>query len=228
MGPGGSYLRDFVYGAIDGTVTTFAVVAGVAGAGLATPVALILGVGNLVADGFSMAVSNFLGTRSEEQRRQRVRREEERHLALVPDGEREEVRQLLRARGFEGDILDQVVDVVTSDHDLWLDFMLREEHGLSAEDHRPFRAAAATFVAFVLVGVVPLTAFIVDALPGIDVDGVFRLSAAFTAMAFFAVGAMKGLVVGQRWWRSGVEVLAIGSAAAAFAFAAGAALGGLA
>ena len=101
-----SYLRDVVYGAIDGTVTTYAVVAGVAGAGLDAPVVLVLGTANLVADGFSMAVANYLGIRSEERRWHRIRREEERHIELVPAGEREEVRQLLARDGLSGELLD--------------------------------------------------------------------------------------------------------------------------
>jgi len=60
-----SYLRDWIYGGIDGTITTFAIVSGVAGAGLSPVVVLILGFANLFADGFSMAASNFLGTRAE-------------------------------------------------------------------------------------------------------------------------------------------------------------------
>ncbi|MGH8978267.1 MAG: VIT1/CCC1 transporter family protein, partial [Acidimicrobiia bacterium] len=55
IGPRRSYLRDLVYGAIDGTVTTFAVVAGVRGASLEATILVILGIANLVADGFSMA-----------------------------------------------------------------------------------------------------------------------------------------------------------------------------
>ena len=80
--PRPSYLRDFVYGAIDGAVTTFAIVAGVVGAGLSDSVIVILGFANLFADGFSMAASNFLGTRAEQQRRQRARAEEERQIEL--------------------------------------------------------------------------------------------------------------------------------------------------
>lgn len=222
-----SYLRDLVYGAIDGTVTTLAVVAGVVGAGLDHAVVVILGLANLAADGFSMAVSNFLGTRSEIQRRERLRREEMHHVAVVPEGEREEVRQLLAARGLEGAVLDDAVETVTADDDRWVDFMLREEHGLSAEAPNPLRAAAATFGAFVTVGVVPLVAFIVES-AGFDVAGPFVWSAGSTAVAFFAVGALKGRVVEQPWVRSGLEVLALGGGAAALAFGVGAALGGLA
>ena len=70
--PAVSYLRDFVYGAIDGAVTTFAVVAGARGANLGDSVVVILGVANLLADGFSMAVSNYLGTRAEREQRDRA------------------------------------------------------------------------------------------------------------------------------------------------------------
>ena len=109
-----SYLRDMVYGAIDGTITTYAVVAGVAGGGLDAPVVLVLGTANLVADGFSMAVANYLGIRSEERRWHRIQRDEERHIELVPAGEREEVRQLLARDGLSGELLDAATDAVTS------------------------------------------------------------------------------------------------------------------
>lgn len=83
---GPSLLRDLVYGAIDGTVTTFAVVSGVAGAGLSERVVIILGLANLLADGFSMAVGNYLSTRAANQQRRRAQLGEERHVALVPGG----------------------------------------------------------------------------------------------------------------------------------------------
>jgi VIT1/CCC1 family predicted Fe2+/Mn2+ transporter len=227
-GPGSSALRDFVYGAIDGIVTTFAVVAGVAGAGLATRVVLILGVANLAADGFSMAVSNFLGARSEEQRRQKYRRQEERHVAVVPAGEREEVRQLLAGWGLDDGLLDGVTDAVTHDPDRWVRFMMQLEHGFSPSRPSPTRAAVATFVAFVTIGFVPLAPFLSDALADGEAASPFMWSAALTAAAFFAVGVGKALVVAESWWRSGLETVVVGGAAATLAYVVGAVLGGVA
>ena len=227
-GPRASYLREFVLGAMDGTVTTFAVVAGATGAGLSAGVVVILGVANLLADGFSMAVGNFLGARSEEQRRARLRREEERHVDLVPAGEREELRQMLAAQGLGGDVLDQAVRAISADRGRWIDLMMQQEHGFAAHRQNPLRAAVATFAAFVTIGAVPLGAYIVDALPSVDVGSPFLWSMGLTAVAFSLVGALKGHVVDQTWWRSALEVLALGSAAAGLAFAVGVALGGLA
>jgi VIT1/CCC1 family predicted Fe2+/Mn2+ transporter len=225
--PAASYLRDFVYGAIDGAVTTFAVVAGAAGANLGDTVVVIMGVANLLADGFSMAVSNFLGTRAEREQRELARRGEERHVALIPEGEREEVRQLFAAKGFSGDDLERVVDVLTADRERWVDTMMTEELGYGVESSDPVRAAAATFVAFLVVGFLPLTVFVVDiATPG-GVGDPFAWSAVLTAVAFFAVGSLKARVVDQRWWRSGLETLAVGGAAAVVAYVVGVALQGI-
>lgn len=224
--PSSSYLRDFIYGAIDGAVTTFAVVAGVEGASLSTSVVLILGGANLIADGFSMAVSNFLGIRAERQQLERARLEEERHVRLVPEGEREEIRQIFAAKGFEGEDLERVVDVITADYDLWVSTMLREELGFGGVAPSPLRAGATTLAAFILVGSFPLLAFVFDAAAG-GLGNVFAWSTAMTAVAFFAVGSLKARFVEQAWWRSGLETLAIGGAAAVLAFAAGALLEGL-
>lgn len=222
--PARSHLRDFVYGAVDGAVTTFAVVAGVRGAGLDDRIVLILGAANLAADGFSMAVSNYLGSRAEAQELERARRMEERHVALAPEGEREEIRQIYAAKGFGGRSLEQIVSRITSEKKLWVDTMLREELGLSLSPVSPVRSGLATFAAFAAVGAVPLASFVLRRhFPG-AVSDPFQWSAALTAAAFFGVGALKGRFVGLRWWASGLETLAVGGVAAALAYAAGALL----
>jgi VIT1/CCC1 family predicted Fe2+/Mn2+ transporter len=220
--PSPSYLHDFIYGAVDGAVTTFAVVAGVAGANLDETVVIILGGANLIADGFSMAASNFLGSRAERQRRERARREEDLHIHLVPEGEREEIRQIYAAKGFEGEDLERVVDVITSDRELWAETMMSEELGFGSTEPNEYRAALSTLAAFITVGFLPLLVYVYDvAAPG-DVADPFLWSAVLTGIAFLVVGAMKARFVDQAWWRSALETLAVGGLAAVLAYAAGA------
>jgi len=222
--PSPSYLHDFIYGAVDGAVTTFAVVAGVAGASLDETVVIILGGANLVADGFSMAVSNFLGSRAERQQRERARREEHLHIRLVPEGEREEIRQIYAAKGFEGEELERVVDVITSDRELWAETMMSEELGFGRTEPNEYRAAVSTLAAFLTVGFLPLLVYVYDlAAPG-DVSEPFLWSAVLTGIAFVVVGGMKARFVDQTWWRSALETLTVGGLAAALAYAAGAIL----
>lgn len=223
-----SYLRDFVYGAVDGAVTTFAVVAGVAGARLDETVVIILGTANLLADGFSMAVSNFLGSRAERQERERALEEERRQIRLVPDGEREEIRQIFAGKGFEGEDLERVVEVITADPEVWAQTMMSEELGYGSTEPNEFRAAFSTFAAFLTIGSLPLAVYVYDlAVPG-SVGGAFAWSAVMTAVAFAVVGALKSRFVDQTWWRSALETLAVGGLAAVLAYAAGALLQGVA
>jgi VIT1/CCC1 family predicted Fe2+/Mn2+ transporter len=227
-GPRHSYLRDFVYGAIDGTVTTFAVVAGVVGADLKTGIILVLGVANLLADGFSMAVSNYLGTRAEQQQHFRARMIEEKHIEDIPEGEREEVRQIFAGKGFSGDQLEHVVDVITSDRQLWVETMMKEELGLPWHEVSALRAGVATMIAFVSVGTLPLIAYAIEAARPGTIGEPFLVSAVMTALAFVLVGAAKSRFVLASWWRSGLETLVVGGVAAALAYAAGVLLAGLA
>lgn len=222
-----SYLRDFVYGAIDGTVTTFAVVSGIAGAGLNPQIVVVLGLANLLGDGFSMAASNYLGTRTDEQLREKARAMELRHIRTAPEGEREEVRQIYAAKGFKNEDLERAVEIITSDEERWIDTMLVDELGIPLEGPSAIKAAVTTFFAFCIVGLLPLLAFIFGYFVPTSASTLYQVSTIVTAIAFFLVGTTKSLFVEQKWYRSGLETLAVGGAAALIAFLVGILLKGL-
>ncbi|MCC2098303.1 MAG: VIT1/CCC1 transporter family protein [Hyphomicrobiales bacterium] len=209
------YLRDWVYGGIDGTVTTFAVVAGAIGADLSARVVIILGAANLLADGFSMAAANYSGARAEADNIERLRRMEERHIELVPDGEREEIRQIFAAKGFAGETLDTVVDTITASRRMWVDTMLLEEHGVMASQHSPLIAGLYTFTAFVLCGLVPLLPY----LAGYSAS--MALATCMSAAVFFAIGSARSKWSFESWYVAGAKTLAIGLIAAALAYGVG-------
>jgi VIT1/CCC1 family predicted Fe2+/Mn2+ transporter len=220
-GPRVSYLRDVIYGGIDGTVTTFAVVAGAVGASLEARVVIILGVANLVADGFSMAAANYSGTKAEIEDTRRLRAMEERHVATDPEGERAEIREIFRGKGFEGADLEAIVTLITKRREVWIDTMLAEEFGRGGAVPSPMRAGLATFAAFVICGAIPLAPFV------LGLPSAAETATALTAAVFFAIGSARSRWSTRSWLRCGAETLAIGIAAAGAAYAVGRVLEGL-
>lgn len=216
-----NYLRDWVYGGIDGAITTFAIVAGVVGAGLSTKVILILGLANLLADGFSMAASNYSGTKTEVDELERFRQIEKKHIAQAPDGEREEVRQILMAKGLEGKSLEDAVEAITSNEETWINTMLIDEYNLSIHLRSPWMSGLATFLAFLIFGAVPLVPFF------LGLENAFLISFSTTAVAFFLIGAIKSRWSLAPWWKSALETLAIGLIASGIAYAIGDLVSGL-
>jgi VIT1/CCC1 family predicted Fe2+/Mn2+ transporter len=214
-GPRHNYLRDWIYGGIDGSVTTFAVVTGVVGAHLSPVVIVIMGFANLVGDGFSMAASNFLGTRTEHDDISHLAMLEHRHIDLTPDREREEVRQIFTAKGFEGADLERVVELITSDRERWVRTMLTEEYGLPQEARSPWLAAIATFSAFAICGLAPLVPFLTS------VARPLRLSILIAGAVFFAIGSVKSRWSTMPWWRSGLVTLSVGGVAAGLSYGVG-------
>ena len=214
-GPTHNYLRDWIYGGIDGSVTTFAVVSGVVGAQLSPWTILVLGFANLFADGFSMAASNFLGTKAELDDWRRLEAIENRHIELAPEGEREEVKQIFQLKGFEGEDLRRMVDLVTSDRQRWIHTMLTEEYGLPREVRSPWIAAVSTLTAFVVCGLVPLAPYL------LRLPQSLAVSMTMTGIVFFAIGSAKSKWSTTSWWQSGLTTFLVGAIAASLAYATG-------
>jgi VIT1/CCC1 family predicted Fe2+/Mn2+ transporter len=208
----GSYLSDTVYGALDGAVTTFAIVAGVAGAGLSPRVIVALGLANVLADGFSMAAGNYSGTKAERDDIARLRQLAEERARTDPAGERRVLRTILSRKGLSGRLLEEATDAVAADREAHVEMILVDGHGLSPVEPHPFRSALATFVAFLAAGMVPLVPFLFGA------AAAFQTSIWLTAAVFFAIGALKSRWSLAPWWRSGLETLAIGGVAAIIAY----------
>ncbi len=216
-------LEDFVYGATDGAVTTFAVVAGVVGASLSPAIVLILGFANLFADGFSMAVGNYLATKSQKEYIERARQREEWEIDNLAEQERQEIREIYASKGFKDEILEEIVRIITSRRKVWIDTMMKEELGLIEDKRRPFDTALTTFTAFNLIGIIPLLPFIALFVAGsfVSANDAFVYSVTFTAIAFFLIGVIKGRVLQKKLVRSGLSTLMVGAIAAMVAFVVG-------
>ena len=223
----GQYLADAVLGATDGIVTTFAVVAGAAGAYLSPGIVIIMGFANLLADGFSMSVGNYLGARSQQEYWREERRRESWEIENLPEAEREEVRRLYRRKGFEGEALERAVETITSDKGRWLEEMMREELGIQEEGVAPVTSGLVTFAAFFLAGFLPLWSYAMAFWNPSVAPLAFPLSVEVTAAGLFGVGAARRFMTRRSWWRSGLEILAVGGLAAACAFLVGYFLRGL-
>ena len=213
-----SLIRDAVLGAIDGCVTTFAVVAGATGGNVSERIILILGFSNLIADGFSMAASNYLGAKSLDEELEKAEADELAQIENAPEGEREEIRQIFAAKGIQGELLEKVTSIVTGNRAIWVRTMITEELGLRIGKARPLRAGTATFIAFILAGLIPLSAFII---PSLSPDARFTASCSATAAAFVAIGLLKGRILKRPLVISALQTLLLGGSAAGLAYAAG-------
>jgi VIT1/CCC1 family predicted Fe2+/Mn2+ transporter len=223
----GAYIGEAVYGALDGIVTTFAIVAGVTGAKLSAGVVLVLGFANLIGDGLSMGVGSYLSTKSKREYQQSERERERWEVENYPEGEIHEVREIYSRKGFQGEDLDRAVKVITSNKDIWVETMMNEELGIIEEEGHPFFNALSTFLAFVVAGFIPLLFFVLGlAFPEIARYS-FLISVILTAAILFVVGSLKVVVTQTSWWKSGFEMLIVGGAAATAAYLVGYFLQGL-
>ena len=211
------YLGEFVYGGIDGCVTTFAVVAGSVGAGLESAVIIILGFANLLADGFAMSVGAYLSSKSNKDNYEKHKQIEYWEIENLPEDEKEEIRDIYRAKGFSGDLLEKVVEVITSDKDRWVNDMMKEELEMIDEDKSPIYIGGVTYFSFILIGVIPLIVYVIDFIDPLE-QNLFVTASILTAIGFLIIGLLKAYVNQTQFWKGMLETLFLGGIAAVVAY----------
>ena len=219
-------IEDFVYGATDGAVTTFAIVAGVVGASLSPSIVIILGFANLFADGFSMAMGNYLSTRSRIEYVERERNRQNKEVQDLPEFKISEIKNIYAEKGFKDELLENLIKIIVSNRKIWVDVLMKEKMGISnVDDENPIFKATTTFVAFNVVGVIPLLPFIflyiINNPAGFTTNDIFIYSIVFTVLAFFCIGFITGKVVNKSSIRSGLITLIIGGIAALVSYMVG-------
>jgi len=211
------YLGEFVYGGIDGCVTTFAVVAGSVGAGLDSAIIIILGFANLLADGFAMSVGAYLSNKTKKDNYNKHKQIEYWEVEHLPDLEKEEIRVIYKEQGFEGELLEDVVKVITSDKDRWVNVMMKEELVMFEEDKSPVIIGGVTYFSFILIGVIPLLVYVMDYIYPFNYN-LFLLSSILTAIGFIIIGWLKAFVNETMFWKGILETLLLGGIAALVAY----------
>lgn len=218
------YVAEFVYGGIDGAITTFAVVAGASGANLNLSVIIILGVANLLADGFSMSVGNFFSAKAERDNYEKHKAIEYWEIENLREKEIEEIRDIYAKKGFKGELLEQVVNTITADKDVWVDTMMKEELEMAKDGKTPVKTASVTFIAFILIGLIPLLSYLIAWIFQFDKSNLFLYCCILTGIGLAIVGYFKSIVTEKNRFISIAETLILGGTAAALSYFVGAIL----
>lgn len=206
---------------MDGIVTTFAVVAAVAGANLNPGVVLILGFANLISDGISMGISAYLSGKSDYDQYHKRRRGVVWMLEKQIDDASAFIRKHLRSYGFKDDQLERATSqIVGSRHAV--DFILKEEHAMADEPTGALHTGVSTFVSFVLVGLIPLLAYIVEYTFDLGLTNEFAITIILSGLTFASIGWLKSRVAHAPVIRSVLETLILGGVAAGSSYFIGA------
>lgn len=226
--PVAEYIKEVIYGGVDGIVTTFAVVAGFSGAALSNEattelsfmIVLLFGLANLFADATSMGLGNFLSVRSAQAFYHKDRAKEEHWVKYKTEHEFQETITILMQRGYEEEDATVMASLYRKNPEYWTDFMMT--HELKLADPRgdnPVFTAIATFFSFIIFGTIPLLPFIL--IQNTTAMTAFMYSIAGTFIALVILSILKWRVVGNTLWRSLFEVILVGGTAATVAFVVG-------
>lgn len=222
------YFKEVIYGGIDGIVTTFAVVAGFAGASISNDtttqisflIVLLFGLANLFADAASMGLGNFLSVRSEKDLYNAERRKEQDRVQVNPDDRKEVTIQLMQEKGFSSEDAQTLAGIYKHNEEYWLDFLMTNDRDMSdPRGENEMFTGLATFLAFMIFGAVPLIPFMLQSSG--DPKTAFLFSAAGTFAALILLGLLKWRVVGDRLTASLFEVVMVGGTAAVLAYLVG-------
>ena len=224
---GARYLKNIVYGGLDGIITTFAVVAGVAGAALNSGIILILGFANLIADGISMAIGDYLSTKSENEYHEMERKHEKEEVRKYPAAEKEELIKLYIKKGMKKSDAVKLVNDLAKNKKIWVETLISEELDIAPIEESPIKNAIFTFLSFFIFGLIPVSVYLIDYFYADLISNVFIITIILTAIALFLLGIFKVKVTGRNWLYSGMETLIIGGVAAGAAFLVGKLLAGM-
>lgn len=214
LGRRSQHLPEFVYGWIDGIVTTFAVVAWATWAWLDISVVLILWFANLLADGLSMSIGSYLSTKSEIDAYEKAKKEELWEIWEFPLVEKEEIREIYEEKWFAGELLEQVVNVIVSNKERWVNTMLQEEHNLVESTTNPITNATVTFISFIIVWLFPLVTYILYYRGVVSQWSLFEMAILITTLVFIGIWWLKSHVTKSHLLKSIGETVLLGLIAA--------------
>jgi VIT1/CCC1 family predicted Fe2+/Mn2+ transporter len=234
-GAAGQYIKSIVYGGLDGIITTFAVVASIAGAGLEVGVVIIMGFASLFADGISMGMGDFLSSKAENDYTNEERKREEWECEHYIEGEINEMVELYVQKGMSREDAERVVGIMSQYRDIFVDTMMVEELGLSSDDphESPIKNGLVTLGSFLLFGCVPMVSYVIAVSvksPGHEATALnwtFFVAAGMTLATMFLLGALTSKFSPSKWYVSGMWILLNGGAAAVVAYFIGWGLGEL-
>ena len=219
------YITEFVYGGIDGVVTTFAVVAGAAGANADVVYVLIFGFANLIADGFSMSVGSFFSTKTQRENFEKHKAIAYRKVDYSNGSNAQEILEIYRSKGFSGQMLEDVVSVITNNRDVWVDTIMKEELEMIKDEKTPFRTGLATFLSFFFIGLIPLISYVLAMFINIRESYLFPISIIATSVGLILIGYLKSCVTEKNPWMAILETVLLGGLAAFLAYFVGEILG---
>jgi predicted membrane protein (TIGR00267 family) len=209
-----------VLGGQDGVVNVLGMVLGVVAATGSARVVLVAGLAAGLSNSVSMAAVAYTSTRAAGDLFRSERAREYRHIEATPQLERDEIRDIYGRKGFGGELLERIVETITSHKDVWVAIMMMEEHHLTDVDRtKSFRSAAIVGASALVGSLLPLSPFLM-----LPVASTAWSAVALAAAALFALGVYKAKVTVGHPVKSGLELAAIGIASALIGYAVGALL----